>query len=155
MQIACTFVAYSALASNSGIGPKGLPVKSISSPAAITLMPGSQRIQHPWQFHIKELCFINAHHFHITRHQQDLIGMCNRCGMDVISIVRYNFGFVVTHIIGRLKNLHLLVGNFGTLQSADEFFGFTGKHATADHFNPACPLLAYIRFGEHAAVKIK
>ena len=37
--LACTLVTYSAQANKAGIGPKGWPLKSISSPAIITLTP--------------------------------------------------------------------------------------------------------------------
>ena len=37
--MACTLVTSSAMAHNAGIGPKGLPRKSMSSPAMITLTP--------------------------------------------------------------------------------------------------------------------
>jgi hypothetical protein len=36
-----------------------------------------------------------------------------------------------------LKNLDFLFGYQGTVQPADEFFRFPGKHAAANYFDPA------------------
>ena len=50
--MACTLVTYSAVAISAGIGPKGLPVKSMSRPATITRTPLSascrQTSTSPW-----------------------------------------------------------------------------------------------------------
>lgn len=49
----------------------------------------------------------------------------------------HHVGFRVAGVNRGFKYHHLLFGKDGTLQSADEFFRFTGKHTAANHLNPA------------------
>jgi hypothetical protein len=48
-----------------------------------------------------------------------------------------NVLFVVSFIKRRFENLYFLAGNFGAVESADEFFRFSGKHRSTNDFDPA------------------
>jgi hypothetical protein len=43
----------------------------------------------------------------------------------------------ISDIDSRLKDLHLLTGDLGPSQPADQFFGLAGKHRAGYHLNPA------------------
>lgn len=48
------------------------------------------------------------------------------------------------------ENLHTLLGDDGAVKPTDEFFGFTGKHATTDYFDPAGASPTQMRFNKHS-----
>lgn len=52
-------------------------------------------------------------------------------------VMTHHVGFRVAGVNRGFKYHDLLFGKDGTLQSADEFFRFTGKHTAANHLNPA------------------
>ena len=58
----------------------------------------------------------------------------------MVRIVAYYKHLVVAGIHARLEDLHLLLGEFGTAQSTDQFLGLAAEHASADHFDPALAL---------------
>jgi hypothetical protein len=63
---------------------------------------------------------------------------------------------VISFIDHGFKDLDFLFSNKSPVKSADELFGFTGKHAATDHFNPSGAILrsfsAKVWFRKHGAI---
>jgi hypothetical protein len=53
--------------------------------------------------------------------------------------MRNNVLIMISFIQSRFENLYPLTGDFGAVEPADQFFGFSGKHGAADNFDPAGP----------------
>jgi hypothetical protein len=51
--------------------------------------------------------------------------------------MRGYFFYRVTIVDDRLEHLHLLTGNGGAAQTADQFIRFPAKHRSGDHFEGA------------------
>jgi hypothetical protein len=55
---------------------------------------------------------------------------------------------MITGIDAGLKNAHLEIGYFGSLEPSDKFFRFAREHGSANHFYPAC-LFVVLWFYKH------
>lgn len=91
---------------------------------------------------IKELSFVNSYDIHFICQDQQLRRVGNGSRANGILVMTHHFLFAVSGINQGLEDLNPLFGNFGAAQAADEFLGFSGKHGSADHFDPACPFTA-------------
>lgn len=98
---------------------------------------------------IKELGFIDADHVHACCHQQDGLGVVDRGGRDGFFVVGDNILEIVAGIDSRFEDFNAKVGNFCPFESPDQFFGFAGKHRSADHFDPPPAFAIQIWFDKH------
>lgn len=62
---------------------------------------------------------------------------------------------MIALVDNRFKDFNFLLGDDGPVQASDEFFGFSGEHASTDHFYPACLFprrdAAEVWFDKHGA----
>lgn len=49
-----------------------------------------------------------------------------------MTVMRYDIGFGITGVYGRLEYLYALFGKFCPFQSPYQLFGFAGEHGTAN-----------------------
>ena len=96
-----------------------------------------QPAAHVHQLLVEELRFVDAHHIGMHRSREDLGGRGHRLRIERTRIVRHHLLFAVARIDGRFENHHFLTRDARTLDSANQFFGFTGEHAAAYRFNTA------------------
>ena len=94
------------------------------------------------QFVVEKLRLVDADHFEVVGIEENLRCRLHRCGMNHIFIMRYNVFGVKAGIDGRFEDLDGLFGDQSPAQTAEQFFGLTGEHRPADHFDPARPLMA-------------
>jgi hypothetical protein len=63
--------------------------------------------------------------------------------------MRNNVNHIISGIDTGLKNFDFQMGNLGSFQPADEFFGLAAEHRTANDFNPAFFGISDIGFDKH------
>ena len=100
------------------------------------------------QLAVEKLRLVDAHHMAFQRAFPDLLRAFHHLGGDLGFGVGNNVVFAVAGIDFRLEDGHLLAGDGGALETADQLFRLAAEHAAADHFDPSDVAL---NDGEHGA----
>ena len=85
-------------------------------------------LDHFHQVFPEELCLVNAYHLGLIRSGQHVLRILCRPARYAVEVVGNHVHIGVSRIHGRLEDLYFLIGELGSLESPDEFFGLAGKH---------------------------
>jgi len=83
---------------------------------------------------VEELGFVDTYHVDVGTEQQDAGRRVEWGGVDGVVVVAHHLLVAVAGVDGRLEDFYLLLGKLRTAQTADEFFGLSREHGTADNF---------------------
>ena len=94
-------------------------------------------LHHLYDAEIEELGFVDADNLDIVRNGKHLERSVDRSGGNAVVIVGDHFNVRVTVIDSWLEDGYFLMGELRPLETADEFFGLSGKHGAADDLHAA------------------
>ena len=92
-----------------------------------------QLVAHIHDMLVKELCFVNAYHIVVLRHEQYAGTGVYRCAGDAVALVADYILVAVSGVQGGLEYLHLLSCKHGAFHASDQFLGLAREHGTAYH----------------------
>ena len=76
----------------------------------------------------EKLGLVNAYHLGVIRGSQHVLRILCRPARYAVEVMGNHIHIGVSRIHGRLEDLNFLIGELGSLESPDEFFGLAGKH---------------------------
>jgi hypothetical protein len=130
------------------MGPKGSPRKILvqtgdNHPQAAV----GQFVAHFGDGPIEELGLVHGHNLGIRiQALENVTGLGYGCGLKVRSTVRANLLVHVARVHAGFKDLHLLLGDGGAFDPADQLFGLARKHGATDDLDPT-PVIAMMGHG--------
>ena len=90
--------------------------------------PAGELLAYIYDVVLEELSFVYTYYLDIIRDVEHELGICDGRGFDAVQVVGHYLHFRVPDVHTRFENSYFLVGELGSLESADKFFGLAGEH---------------------------